>query len=101
MERDESRPLKYVLRSDDADSRPQRFSIDYKQELNPSQYEAALVRDGPVLVLAGAGSGKTRTLTADVRQVLDALEVIVDALLVNDDKTGTTDRCARALAHRL
>ncbi len=71
MERDESRPLKYVLRSDDADSRPQRFSIDYKQELNPSQYEAALVRDGPVLVLAGAGSGKTRTLIYRVARLIE------------------------------
>ena len=71
MERDESRPLKYVLRSDDADSRPQRLSIDYKQELNPSQYEAALVRDGPVLVLAGAGSGKTRTLIYRVARLIE------------------------------
>lgn len=71
MERDESRPLKYVLRSDDADSRPQHFSIDYKQELNPSQYEAALVRDGPVLVLAGAGSGKTRTLIFRVARLIE------------------------------
>lgn len=71
MERDESRPLKYVLRSDDADSRPHRFSIDYKQELNPSQYEAALVRDGPVLVLAGAGSGKTRTLIYRVARLIE------------------------------
>jgi DNA helicase-2/ATP-dependent DNA helicase PcrA len=71
VERDESRPLKYVLRSDDADSRPHRFSIDYKQELNPSQYEAALVRDGPVLVLAGAGSGKTRTLIYRVARLIE------------------------------
>ncbi len=71
MERDESRPLKYVLRSDDADNRPQRFSINYKQELNPSQYEAAIVRDGPVLVLAGAGSGKTRTLIYRVARLIE------------------------------
>ena len=36
--------------------------IDYAQALNEAQYEAATCGDGPVLVVAGAGSGKTRTI---------------------------------------
>ena len=36
--------------------------IDFRQRLNAAQYEAATCGDGPVLVVAGAGSGKTRTI---------------------------------------
>ena len=36
--------------------------IDYAQALNQAQYQAATSGDGPVLVVAGAGSGKTRTI---------------------------------------
>ena len=36
---------------------------DYLKELNPQQYEAATSVEGPLLILAGAGSGKTGTMT--------------------------------------
>jgi DNA helicase-2/ATP-dependent DNA helicase PcrA len=68
---DESRPVKYTLYREAEATRPQRFLIDYQQELNPAQYEAAITHKGPLLVLAGAGSGKTRTLVYRVARMVE------------------------------
>ncbi len=46
-------------------------SPSYLEQLNPSQLEAVLHGQGPAMIIAGAGSGKTRVLTYRIAQLMD------------------------------
>jgi DNA helicase-2/ATP-dependent DNA helicase PcrA len=50
---------------------PRELRIDYAAELNGQQFEAVTAAPGPALVLAGAGAGKTRTLTYRVAWLIE------------------------------
>ncbi len=48
-----------------------KFEIDYRKELNDAQFQAASAIDGAYLVIAGAGTGKTRTLVYRVARLIE------------------------------
>ncbi len=62
---------KFVLKREAIDLRPQDFSIPYQDLLNPQQLEAVFYNEGPALVIAGAGTGKTRTLVHRVARLIE------------------------------
>jgi DNA helicase-2/ATP-dependent DNA helicase PcrA len=55
--------------------------MDLAKLLNPQQLEAAQATEGPVLILAGAGSGKTRVITYRVAHLIEDLNVRPEQIL--------------------
>ena len=66
-------PKRFILKrtSDLAYGDESRFKVRYDQELNAGQLEAVKHVNGPALVIAGAGTGKTRTLTYRVARLVE------------------------------
>lgn len=67
------------------------------QGVNPQQQEAVTYEDGHLLILAGAGSGKTRTLTHRIAYLVHARQLPLEAVLA----VTFTNKAAREMEQRL
>lgn len=70
--------------------------IDYAKELNASQLEAVTSTEGPLLIIAGAGCGKTRTLTYKVAYLVEKGVAPQSILLLTFTRKASQEMLQRA-----
>lgn len=72
------------------------YKVNYEEDLNEAQLEAVKSKDVPILVIAGAGSGKTKTLTYRVARLIEDGIKPENILLLTFTKKAAAEMLSRA-----
>ena len=73
------------------------INIDYLKNLNEAQKEAVLYLDGPLLIVAGAGSGKTKVLTSRIANIIKEKKAFPNQILA----VTFTNKAAKEMQNRV
>lgn len=85
---------KYVLKK--RETVKTDYKVNYENDLNSAQLSAVMHKKGPVLVIAGAGSGKTKTLTYRVARLIEDGIKPENILLLTFTKKAAAEMLSRA-----
>lgn len=72
------------------------YKVNYEEDLNDAQLEAVKSKEGSILVIAGAGSGKTKTLTYRVARLIEDGIKPENILLLTFTKKAAAEMLSRA-----